>query len=193
MAPTLSSSARPLSPPAPPGASPSSAPLPLPSMRDAALIAVFGPAVFGAAAAIGHGARAMAMGAALSPVLFLGGAALAAPTLYLATSLGGGKVSAEHVGRATLSSLGSVGTLLLGFAIPAAFFSVTLHTGLAPALLVAVLVLTGTTGVLTTLVRTLSEERSDTARFLCAGWVAIALLLGGRLLSTLGHTAGLWS
>jgi hypothetical protein len=167
--------------------------LPLPSARDAAALALLGPAVFGAASAVGHGARAMALGGALAPALFLGGAALAAPTLYLATSLGGGQVSAEHIARSTLSSLGTVGTLLLGFAIPAAFFSVTLHTASAPALLVAVLVLTGTTGVLTTLVRTLAKERSDSVRFLCAGWVAVALLLGGRLLSTLGHTAGLWS
>lgn len=166
--------------------------LPLPSARDSFLMALLGPAAFGAAAALGHGAKAMARGAGLAPALFLGGAALAAPTLYLATSLGGGRVSADHVGRATLSSLGTVGTLLLGLAVPAAYFSVTLHTALAPALLVAILALAGTTGVLTTLVRTLDEERSDSVRFFCTGWVVIALLMGGRLLSTLGKTAGLW-
>lgn len=179
----------------PTSASTSAAPvalLPLPSARDSFLIALLGPAAFGAAAALGHGAKAMARGAGLAPALFLGGAALAAPTLYLATSLGGGRVSADQVGRATLSSLGSVGTLLLGLAVPAAYFSVTLHTPLAPALLVGILALAGTTGVLTTLVRALDEERSDTVRFFCTGWVVIALLMGGRLLSTLGKTAGLW-
>ena len=50
-------------------------------------------------------------------------------------------------------------------AVPAAYFSVTLHTSLAPTLLVSILALAGTTGVLTTLVRTLEHERSDTARF----------------------------
>jgi len=178
--------------PSPTAPAPSAALLPLPSGRDAFLVAILGPAAFGAASALGHGAKAMARGAGLAPALFLGGAVLAAPTLYLATSLGGGRVSADHVGRATLSSLGTVGTLLLGLAVPAAYFSVTLHTTLAPALLVVILALAGTTGVLTTLVRTLDRERSDTVRFFCTGWVVVALLMGGRLLSTLGKTAGLW-
>lgn len=167
--------------------------LPLPSARDSFLLALFGPAAFGAAAALGHGAKAMGRGAGLAPALFLGGAALAAPTLYLATSIGGARVSADHVGRSTLSSLGTVGTLLLGLAVPAAYFSVTLRTGIAPALLVSVLALAGTTGVLTTLVRTLADEKSDTVRLVCTGWVVVALLMGARLLATLGTTAGIWS
>lgn len=166
---------------------------PMSSSRDALIVAVLGPASFGVAAAVGHGARAMGQAAALAPALFLGGAALAAPTLYLATSVGGGQVSAEQVARATLSSLGTVGTLLLGFALPAAYFSVTLKTALAPALLVTVLAAAGMAGVLTTLVRTLQTEKSDRVRLFATAWVVVAVLMGGRLLSTLGRTAGLWS
>ena len=60
-------------------------PIEVPVPRSLAL-GLAGAVAFGATAGIGHGAAAMLRGAWMSPALFVGGALLATPPLYLASS-----------------------------------------------------------------------------------------------------------
>ncbi len=82
--------------------------------------------------------------------------------------------------------------MLLGLAAPAAFFSVTLRTSKASLLLVAIVAVLGGVGVLTTLTRALASESSDRVRIAATVWMALAVLIGARLMGTLGHTVGIF-
>jgi hypothetical protein len=162
-----------------------------PSLRDVALGAL-GCATFGAAAALGHGVRAMGLGALSAPALFVGGALLAAPPLYLLLALGGGRATAAEVTAALGASLRQVTTVLWGLAAPAAYFSVTLRTNKSLALLVAVAAVVGGAAVLATARRLSRAEPKQGARLAALAWCAVAVLLGLRLVSTLGRANGLW-
>ncbi|MDB4932887.1 MAG: hypothetical protein JWM10_5371 [Myxococcaceae bacterium] len=143
-----------------------------------------GAVAFGAAAGLGHGAAALARGAWMSPALFVGGALLAAPPLYLAASYSGSRASAEEVIAEVADVLGRAGVVLLGLAAPAAFFSATLRTPTAWALLVGLAVVVGAVAVRAVARRTLSH--ATTAAWL---WTFFSLALGVRLLLALArHT-----
>jgi hypothetical protein len=153
-------------------------------------LALTGSAVFGAAAALGYGMSAAGRGAWMAPALFVGGAVLAAPPLFLFGALAGGRLSARELAASVLRSAASVGTALLGLAAPAAFFSVTMKTRLAPELLVAVAALVGLAGVIA-VARSSAEGAKDTVRLATVGWCVFAVLLGARLMTSLGHAGGL--
>lgn len=146
---------------------------------------IAGTAAFGAAACAGLGLPAMARGAALSPALFVGGALLATPPLYLFSSLSGGRITAAQAAGAIVGPLSSVGTALLGLALPAAYLSITLRTSAAPLLLAATVSLAGLAGVLAVVQRAGVVEKRDGARMALMLWGLFAVLLGGRLLQAL--------
>jgi hypothetical protein len=143
-----------------------------------------GAVAFGAAAGLGHGVAALARGAWMSPALFVGGALLAAPPLYLAASYSGSRASAEEVIAEVADVLGRAGVVLLGLAAPAAFFSATLRTPTAWVLLVGLAVAVGSVAVRAVARRTLSHAAA--ASWL---WTFFALALGVRLVLALArHT-----
>ncbi|HEU4412275.1 MAG TPA: hypothetical protein VFS43_43940 [Polyangiaceae bacterium] len=164
---------------------------PRPSLRDVALGAL-GCATFGAAAALGHGPRAVGLGALSAPALFVGGALLSAPPLYLLLALGGGRATAADVADALGASLHKITTVLWGLAAPAAYFSVTLRTNKSLALLVAAAAVVGGAAVVSTAERLSRGESKSGARLMTGVWCAVALLLGLRLVSSLGRANGLW-
>lgn len=150
---------------------------------------LLGAVVFGAALGLGHGPRAMLAGAWAVPLLLGGGAALSLPPLYLCAAFSGGRASAASVARATLRALHAVSTALLGLAVPAAFFSVTLRTALAPALLWTTLAAAGGVGVLAVLSETFLAEAAPRTQRAGLLWAAFALLLGARLLGAVSAAA----
>ncbi len=156
-------------------------PAELPLSRSLAL-GLAGAVAFGAAAGLGHGASAILRGAWMSPALFVGGALLALPPLYLASSWSGSRSSAEELVSGVVDVLGRTGVILLGLSAPAAFFSATLRTPSAWALLLAAVVSVGAAAVRSVSVRALSEG-------LAAAWIwsAFAVALGVRLLVALAH------
>lgn len=160
--------------------------------RDVAFGAL-GCATFGAAAALGHGVRAIGLAALSAPALFVGGALLAAPPLYLLLALGGGRATAAQVGGALADSLRRVTTVLWGLAAPAAYFSVTLRTNKSLALLVAAAAVVGVAAVIATARRLARDEPKPGARWMAGAWCAVAVLLGLRLVSALGRANGLWA
>jgi hypothetical protein len=139
-----------------------------------------GAVAFGAAAGLGHGVAALARGAWMSPALFVGGALLAAPPLYLAASYSGSRASAEEVIAEIADVLGRAGVALLGLAAPAAFFSATLRTPTAWALLVGLAVVVGAVAVRAIARRTLAHALGPAWL-----WTAFALALGVRLVLAL--------
>lgn len=141
-----------------------------------------GAVAFGAAAGLGHGAAALLRGAWMSPALFLGGALLATPPLYLASSYSGSRASAEEVVAGVSDVLGRTGIVLLGLAAPAAFFSATLRTPTAWALLLALSVAVGAAAVHSVSRRALAH--TPAAAWL---WSVFAVALGVRLLVALSH------
>ena len=160
----------------------------LPKLLASALCA----SAFGAAACLGHGLPQVLRGAWMAPALFVGGALLAAPPLYLMTSIAGGKLTAGDVLRNSVDALSRVSMVLLGLAAPAAFFSVTLGTWVAPALLLAVVGLMGAAGVLTVLTQALRTETEDRVRLAGLAWTGFAMLVGARLMGAIAAAAGGW-
>lgn len=146
-------------------------------------LGVAGAAAFGIAAALGHGAVAMLRGAWMAPVLFAGSCLLATPPLYLASTWSNADTSAERLLADVASVLGRAGLVLLGLAAPAAFFSATLRTRSAWALLVVVVLAVGITAVRAVARRTL-DGRGPTV---VIGWTALAVALGARMLFALAH------
>jgi len=141
-----------------------------------------GSAAFGAAAGLGHGAAAMLRGAWMDPALFVGGALLATPPLYLASAYAGSRSTAEEIVAEVSSVLGDTGVVLLGLSAPAAFFSATLHTGSAWGLLSVTVVAIGFAAVRAVSKRALAHRL--TAATL---WTLFALALGVRLALALSH------
>lgn len=141
-----------------------------------------GAAAFGAAAGLGHGAAAMLRGAWMAPALFVGGALLATPPLYLASAYGGSRATAEEIVSEVSSVLGDTGVVLLGMAAPAAFFSATLHTASAWALLAVTVVSVGATAVRAVSKRTLAHGLAAASL-----WTLFAFALGVRLALALSH------
>ncbi len=162
-----------------------------PSLRDAAFGAL-GCATFGAAAALGHGARAMGLGALSAPALFVGGALLSAPPLYLLLALGGGRATASQVAEALAASLRKTTIVLWGLAAPAAYFSVTLRTNKSAALLVLAAAVVGVSAVISTARGLVRGEPKPGAKAMASAWCVVAALLGLRLVSALGRANGLW-
>ncbi|MFO0603605.1 MAG: hypothetical protein U0324_10550 [Polyangiales bacterium] len=142
-----------------------------------------GSAAFGLAAAVGHGARAMLHGLWMAPALFVGSALLATPPLYLVGVWSGQRLPAERVARHVADSLGGVGTVLLGLAAPAAYFSATLRTGSAWFLLAGAVVLVGVAAV-----RAVARNAFPRPSPAAVGWTLLALALGARTLLALAHT-----
>ncbi len=140
-----------------------------------------GAAAFGAAAGLGHGAAAMLRGAWMSPALFVGGALLATPPLYLAGTWSSARAPAEELVSHVASVVGAAGVVLLGLAAPAAYFSATLRTPSAWALLVVTAVVVGATAVRALARRTLSHGTA------AALWTLFAFALGVRLVLALSH------
>ena len=156
-------------------------PIEVPVPRSLAL-GLAGAVAFGAAAGIGHGAAAMLRGAWMSPALFVGGALLATPPLYLASSWSGSRASAEELVASVADTLGRTGVILLGLAAPAAYFSATLRTPTAWALLLGAAVTVGAAAVRAVSARTLSDGPAA-----AWAWSAFAVALGVRLLAALAH------
>lgn len=161
------------------------------ALRRDVSMAVLGAAAFGAAAGSGHGALAMAKGAGLGPTLFVGGALLSAPPLYLIAALGGRGLAASRLAEGHARALGAVGSVLLGLSVPAAFFSTTLHTTLATPLLIAACAAAGAGGVIA-VAHHASRSGSKTGALATVLWCALAFALGARLIATLGRGAGMW-
>lgn len=159
--------------------------------RDLAL-AVASAAVFGAAAGTGHGALAVFHGAWSAPALFAGGATLATPPLYLATALGGGRLSAHELAASAARSLAAASTVLLGLAAPAAFFSATLRTSSAAPLVVSVAAVVGAGGVLALAHHATVRATRAPAVAATLAWAGFAVLLGVRLIGTVGRASGLF-
>ncbi len=157
-----------------------------PSRPDTALLerlgmGLLGAAAFGAAAGLGHGAAATLRGLWMSPALFVGGALLATPPLYLASTHAGLRSSAEELVAEVASTLGDTGVALLGLAAPAAYFSVTLRTHSAWALLVAMVAVVGVSAVRALSRRTLSWGLAAIL------WTLFAVAVGVRLVVALAH------
>lgn len=144
-------------------------------------LALVGTAAFGAAAGLGHGASATLRGLWMAPALFVGGALLAAPPLYLASTRAGLRSTAEALVADIAETLGDTGLALLGLAAPAAFFSVTLHTQSAWVLLAVIVGAVGLTAVRSLARRTLMRG------VVGALWTVFALALGVRLVLALSH------
>jgi hypothetical protein len=161
-------------------------PLPLPeaAVPRGLALGLAGAVAFGAAAGLGHGPAALLRGAWMSPALFVGGALLATPPLYLAASYTGSRAPADAVLAQVADVLGRTGVVLLGLAAPAAFFSATLRTHTAWALLAGLAVVVGAASARAVSRRTLSH--APVATWL---WSAFAAALGVRLLLALAqHT-----
>lgn len=144
--------------------------------------ALLGATTFGVAAGLGHGPLAMLRGAWTSPALFLGGAALATPPLYLISTWAGERNTAEETIARVTAVMGSAGVVLLGLSAPTAFFSVTLRTHTSWALLMGATVIVGATAVRAVARRTLTELSAASLL-----WTAFACAIGIRLLSALTH------
>jgi hypothetical protein len=149
-----------------------------------------GAAAFGAAAGTGYGPSAMFHGAWSAAALFAGGAVLAAPPLYLASSLGGGRVTVTALAAAATRSLAATSAVLLGLAAPAAFFSATMRTPSALPLALTVAALVGAGGVLS-LAHRVTRDGDGRGVVPTLLWTAFALLLGVRLIGALGHASGM--
>lgn len=158
--------------------------------RDLAL-GLLGSAAFGGAAALGHGPWAVARGAWMAPALFVGGALLAAPPLYMFGALAGSHQSALAVLSRSTRALADVATALLGLAAPAAFLSVTLTTGTAPLLLTLCCIVAGAAGVIVVTRETLRVERREKVRAAAHLWALFALALGLRLLLEIARKGSL--
>lgn len=143
-------------------------------------MALLGSAAFGVAAGLGHGALATLHGAWASPALFVGGAALATPPLYLFCARSGARLSAEELVDHVTAVLGTTGTALLGLAAPVAFFSATLRSPSAFPLLLCASLAIGAVAVHALARRTLSHSVLNLAL-----WAAFALALGGRLVAAI--------
>lgn len=146
------------------------------------LLALAGSAAFGAAAGLGHGFAATLRGAWMSPALFVGGALLAAPPLYLASMYARERATAERLVTEVASVLGAVGAVLLGLSAPAAFFSATLRTPSAALLLVGCALAVGTAAV-----HAVSRRAFAGITVASSLWSLSALCLGARLSITLYH------
>lgn len=153
---------------------------------------ILGSAVFGAAVFAGHGAGLMLQGAWMAPALFVGGAALALPPLYLSSALSGGKATPSEVAASAQRALGVVSTVLLGLAAPAVFFSVTLRSTLAIVLLAGVMVVVGSAGILTVAMDRWTRETTARALLASTVWCFFAFAVGGRLMVSLAKSAGLF-
>jgi ABC-type transport system involved in multi-copper enzyme maturation permease subunit len=127
----------------------------------------------------------------MAPALFVGGAALALPPLYMFGTLLGGQSSLSQIVGRLSGTLASVSLALLGLAAPAAYLSVTLRTTLGPLLLVLASIVVGTAGVAAVLRESLDAEPAPRPRAALLGWGAFALALGGRLLWSIARTRGL--
>lgn len=154
-------------------------------------VGLLGSAAFGVSAAVGHGPAAMAQGAWMGPALFVGGAALATPPLYMFSALAGGRVSVKEALSRTSGALGAVATALVGLAAPAAYLSTTLRTDLAPTLLVLCCVIAGGSGVVAITRASLRTEARPEARFAALLWAAFALALGARLMIAIARNSHL--
>jgi hypothetical protein len=153
---------------------------------------ILGSAVFGVAAAAGHSPRSMLQGAWVAPALFVGGAALATPPLYLLGALSGGRTSVAGTLASTSRSLAAASTALLGLSAPALYLSVTMRTDTGQGVLLLASVVVGAAGIAAVLRERLQAERTDAARLAAVAWCAFALMLGARLISSLGRTAGMF-
>ncbi len=150
-------------------------------------VGALGAAAFGVAAATGHGALAMTRAVWMGPALFVGGAALATPPLYLFGALAGSRLpavgAADRCGRA----LAAVGTALLGLAPAAAFVSTTMRTFTAPLLLVVTCAVAGGAGVAAVTTETMRSDRRPGVHLAALLWTGFALALGVRLIVALSH------
>ena len=151
---------------------------------------VAGSAAFGLAAAAGQGVLAMSRAVWMAPVLFVGGALLAMPPQYLFSAIGGGRTTPGEVLTGTARVVGAIGTVLLGLAAPAAFFSATLHTLTGGARLMLAMMTLGSIGVLALTVQRAARETKPAAQLGALAWCVFALALGGRLMIALGRAAG---
>lgn len=142
-------------------------------------VGLLGAAAFGAAVGLGHGAAALLRGLWMAPCLFVGGALLATPPLYLASIYAGLRSSAEDLLTDVSATLGDTGVALLGLAAPAAFFSVTLRTHSALPLLVVITAVVGVSAVRALARRTLAPSVSG------ALWTLFAVAIGVRLVIAL--------
>jgi hypothetical protein len=148
-------------------------------------LGLLGSAAFGGAAAVGHGPWMAARGAWMAPALFVGGALLATPPLYMFKALAGSRQSALSTAQRCTRALAAVGTALLGLAAPAAYLSATLTTRSGPLLLLACCAVVGCAGIAAITGETLLSERKEGSRAATALWAVFAMLLGVRLLSEL--------
>jgi hypothetical protein len=126
----------------------------------------------------------------MAPALFVGGALLATPPLYLFRALAGGRQSAAATAARCARTLAAVGTALLGLAAPAAYLSVTLTTRTGPLLLVVSCAAVGCAAISAITRETLQGERRDGPRAATILWTVFAVLLGLRLMIELLRKGG---
>lgn len=156
-----------------------------PSIPRHLLTGLAGSAVFGAAAGLGHGLVPALHGAWMAPVVFVGGAALATPPLYLAGVFAEARISAEEVVARVTEALGNAGIVLMGLAAPVAFFSATLRAEGGLTRLACLVALVGAVCVRTVARKALPD--TPRASLAASAWTVFALCLGARLLHELSQ------
>ena len=163
------------------------APLPAMQILGRVALSLLGCAAFGAASGIGHGAGAIVRGMWLSPTLFVGGALLALPPLYLLAALFRSRISAGAVVERVTAALSGVSLVLFGLAAPAALFSATLKTAAGQMLACGTVGLVGAVGIAAAAVATSQHDLDDRGKLVAGIWAIFALVLGLRLMISLGR------
>jgi len=153
-------------------------------------IGIAGAAALGAAAGSGHGLAMGLRGAALAPLLFFGGAALALPPMVLCGTWSGSRATLAELGRHTAGTLGALGRALLGLALPAAFLSATVRTRAGLGVLVATLSVAGLAAVLRQARALRAAEDAPHAWLAIAAWGTLSLGIGARLMFLLSRNLG---
>ncbi len=153
-------------------------------------IGLAGAAALGAAAGSGHGAAMALRGAALAPLLFFGGAALALPPMVLCGTWAGSRAGLSDLVRHTGDTLGALGRALLGLAAPAAFLSATVRTRAGVTALGVVLAIAGLGAVLRQARALRSEGETPHAWLAIAAWGTLAIGVGLRLMVLLSRHLG---
>lgn len=144
---------------------------------------------FGAACGAGLGLRAILTGMWAGPALFVGGALLALPPLYLASSVSGTSIAPVTVARSALGRMGRATLVLVGLAPAALLFSTTLHGELATKLLYGVVGAAFAFGSYAVAESLIEEQTSLPQRLAFACWVLFTWLLGARMIGVIAHAA----
>lgn len=153
-------------------------------------IGVAGATALGAAAGSGLGLAMALRGAALTPLLFFGAAALALPPMVLCGTWAGSRAGLSELVRHTGETLGSLGRALLGLAVPAAFLSATVRTRAGLGVLAGVLALAGLAAVLRQARALRAGDDAPHAWLAIAAWGTLSVGIGARMMFLLSRHLG---